>query len=170
MAIKKKGSSFLREPALLRPLPLSMHIVGGSTYVLREDGVPAQIHDLVAVFDSSYKHRLLGPEGVVEVCIQIGGFRTDAQAITMQTNDGREVSFVTSLPAVRLDATHGYSLESNAVFRGFSMVKRERVEVLIRTIKNQRSLSIEHYAYTLTPGPIYLGAGRKPIFLPFEVE
>lgn len=171
MAIKKKGSSILRESAPLRPMPLSMHIVGGAMYVLREDGVPAQIHDLVAAFGPTHKHRLMGPDGVVEVCIQIGGFRTDAQVTTLQSRDGREVSFITSMTYIRTNAEIGYYMtERGGVFLGFSMVKRERVFTEVYVSQVQRSLSIDHYAYTMTPGPIFLGAGRKPIFLPFEVK
>lgn len=172
MPIKpKKGRSILTEPVPLRPMPLSHHIVSGAMYVLREDGVPQRIHDLVAAFDHTYKHRLLGPDGVVEVCLQIGGFRTDAQVTTLQASSGPEVSFVTSMTYIRVNEEIGYYMtERGGVFRGFTMEKRERVYTEVYVSQVQRILSVDHYAYTMTPGPIFLGAGRKPIFLPFEVK
>lgn len=167
MALKHKKTS---SPSLgsLRPPPLSYHSVSGFTWVLREDNTVLRIHELVAGASPCKRYRLQGPEGIVEVQIQIGGFQDKMQVAVMRDEEGREVTFCSTLKHLRLDAQTGYSLECG-VFNGFTVTKGERKCVHLRAIELLRDRSVDHYAYSMTPCAIYLGAGRKPIFLPFEV-
>lgn len=153
----------------LRPMPLSYHSVAGNCWVLREDNTPCRISDL-AVSSSCTKHRLLGPDGVVEVNIQIGAFQDSIQATTMRIKNGPVVTFLTTLPFLRLDANHGHTMTEGCVYLAMQMNKGVREFVEVQVIELHRLKAIEHYSYTLTPCAVYLGAGRKPVFLPFEVK
>ena len=164
---KKVG---LRLDRPLRPPPLSYHSVSGFCWVLREDNTPCRVHELTATASPITKHRLLGPEGVVEVYVQIGGFQSTMQITAMRTDDGKEASFSMTLDHLRLDAEHGYSLEPGTVFNGFQIENGERKYVHIRVDSLQRNIPVDHYAYSITPCALFIGAGRKPTFLPFEVK
>lgn len=154
----------------LRPAPLSYHSVSGTCWVLREDNVACQIHELAATFSERHKHRLLGPTGVVEVCIQIGAFNDRLQATIMQAPDGREISFTTTLDHLRLNPEYGHTMTVGTVYNGFQMKRRVREYVHVRVHELLRNKAIDHYAYSMTPCALFIGAGRKPIFLPFEVR
>jgi hypothetical protein len=154
----------------LRPAPLSYHSVSGFTWVLRENGQPVRIHELVAGAAEENKYRLLGPEGVVEVKIQIGGFQNTMSVTVFSTNDGQhDISFATSITYLRLGQNALMDLTAG-VFNGFRMVNGERVYVEMRATDTMLNKAIDHYAYSITPCALYLGAGRKPVFLPFEVS
>lgn len=152
----------------LRPMPLSYHSVAGNCWVLREDDTPCRISDL-AVSSQCTKHRLLGPDGVVEVNIQIGAFQDSIQATTMRVKDGAVVTFLTTLPFLRLDANRGHTMTEGCIYLALQMNNGVREFVEVQVIELHRPKAIEHYSYSLSPCAIYLGAGRKPVFLPFEV-
>lgn len=168
MPIDPKKTSPLQLRSL-RPMPLSYHSVAGNCWVLREDNTPCRISDL-AVSSQCTKHRLLGPDGVVEVNIQIGAFQEHIQATTMRIKNEGEVTFLTSLPFLRLDANLGHTMTPGCRYLALRMNKGEREFVEVQVNELHKLKAIEHYSYTLTPCAIYLGAGRKPVFLPFEVK
>lgn len=154
----------------LRPPPLSYHSVSGFTWVLRENGQPVRIHELVAGAAHENTYRLLGPEGVVEVKIQIGSFQDTMSVTVFSTEDGDHgISFATSITHLRLGRESLCDMGAG-VFNGFRMVNQERVYVAMRASDIMRNKAIDHYAYSITPCALYLGAGRKPVFLPFEVR
>jgi len=154
----------------LRPPPLSYHSVSGFTWVLRESGQPVRVHELVSAASPDHRYRLLGPEGVVEVRIQIGGFQDKMNVTVFSTADGEtDISFATSITHLRLNREALMDM-TKGVFNGFRMVNGQREYVALQATDIMRNKCIEHYAYTITPCALFLGAGRKPIFLPFEVK
>lgn len=154
----------------LRPPPLSYHSVSGFTWVLREDNQPVRIHELVSSASPDRVYRLLGPEGVVEVRIQIGGYQDRMNVTVFRVADeDADISFATSITHLRLNRESLMDM-SAGIFNGFRMIGNERQYVALTPTDTMRNKVIEHYAYTITPCALFLGAGRKPIFLPFEVK
>lgn len=154
----------------LRPPPLSYHSVSGFTWVLREDNQPVRIHELVSAASPDHTYNLLGPEGVVSVRIQIGGFQDKMNVTVFSTADGEtDISFATSITHLRLNRESLMDMTAG-IFNGFRVINGERQYVALRPTDIMRNKAIEHYAYTITPCALFLGAGRKPIFLPFEVK
>lgn len=153
----------------LRKPPLSMHTVVGGNFVVRaRDMKPVRISELAHTHSANHIHRLLTPAGEREVCIQIGQFQTKGVALRFRDSSGKPHSFVTNLDVIRLDAISGIKPESGCIFNALHVVRGEQ-QFEHLTFEKVVNMTVEHYVYTMTPGPIYLGAGKRPLFLPFEV-
>ena len=84
-------------------------------------------------------------------------------------DEDADISFATSITHLRLNRESLMDM-SAGIFNGFRMIGNERQYVALTPTDTMRNKAIEHYAYTITPCALFLGAGRKPIFLPFEVK
>ena len=84
-------------------------------------------------------------------------------------DEDADISFATSITHLRLNREALMDM-SAGIFNGFRMIGNERQYVALTPTDTMRNKAIEHYAYTITPCALFLGAGRKPIFLPFEVK
>lgn len=152
------------------PAPLSRVVVGGSNWViLAKQRKPVRIVDLAMAFPATHKHLLFTPEGDREVQMQIGPYVTHYQAIRTQTDDNENHTFITSAEGIWLkkqsDLTADAYLTAGVIWS--FRPNEERLHNL--TIKSIGPVSRQGYEYTLTPGSIYLGAGQKPLFLPFWI-
>lgn len=155
----------------LRPPPLGQHTICGGCYVLREDRTAVRLSELATSKPSSHWHHLLGPKGVQKVRVQIGAFGEQTNAIRMRDMNGQVVSFMTSLRALWASERHLIATMQGFVFNGLRVEEGELVHGHhLEVIGDREVHNYVHYSYTMTQSVIYIGAGKKPVFLPFEVS
>lgn len=154
----------------LEPPALSQNTICGGCYVLRPDGSPVRISELAVSKPSNYDHWLLGPKGIETVRLQIGAFGEDAFATRFRDQSGQVISFLTTFDAVQLDDDHSFRLAKGVVLNGFRMEKGERAYEHLEVYEERRHVAnFANYSYTMSKCALFIGAGRKPVFLPFEV-
>lgn len=154
----------------LRPAPLGEHIVCGGCFVIREDNVVVRLNELAMSKPSTHWHRLLGPRGVQEVRVQVGAFGESTNALRMRDNTGQVSSFMTSLRHLWLNDRQRMEVQRGYVFNGARIEQGKLTfEHHLEVIDTRAVCNFAHYAYSMTKCVIYIGAGKKPTFLPFEV-
>lgn len=153
------------------PAPLSQFSFSGMLYVYREDKKPVRLNELAADYPENHLHRLMSPIGPRDVRIQIGAFRTATKTLVFRDGDGKEVKFFTTCSRLRIREGVSYDLSvvRNAVYMGAQYLAEGEIAYEDLYFEKQRDAQVEHYSYSMTPGPIFLGARQGTVFLPFEV-
>jgi len=150
-------------------LPLSSTVIGGANFViLAKSRKAVRIADLFVMKPASHEHLLLTPEGERLVRIQIGGFVEGIEVMRFSDPDGNQHSYLTSAPGIRLSATDHFRYPPG-VLAGMRLLPNKEQELVHMHFNKRTRANIEAYEYTVTPGPLYIGAGKTPTFFPIEV-
>lgn len=153
----------------LRPMPLSQNTICGGCFVLRPNGTPIRVSELAMSKPNNHVHRVLGPDGEIAVRIQIGAFGSEAYALRMRESNGQIVSFMTSIRHVRLNSHHLIEVQPCQVYNGLRFNNGVKEYDHLEVLEVRRITNYAHYSYSLDPCALFIGAGRRPVFLPFEV-
>lgn len=145
------------------------NFVSGSCVVLLTDNTPVRVIDLVGLHGSTTK-TLLGPTGPVEVDLKFSS-PSDNMPVTLMRDDlGRGRKFCLSSSILRIDEQHVMNYSVGNVFRGFKIKDGHRVLTNL-TVESVRVENRFFYPYHIRADlPLFIGAGKNPIFLPFEVR
>ena len=149
--------------------PLSSTVIGGANFViLAKSRKVIRIADLFLTKPACHEHLLLTPEGERLVRIQIGGFVEGIDVMRFSDPNGAQHSFLTSAPGIRLSATEHYRYPPG-VLAGMRLLPNKEHELVHLHFNKRTNANVEAYEYTVTPGSLYIGAGKIPTFLPIEV-
>ncbi len=148
-------------------MPLSSTVVGGTNFVILAKGKkPIRISDLAVQYPATHEHLLLTPEGERLVQLRIGPFVESMAVIRMRDYDGVLHSYLTNAGGVRISDKMVHQGPGEYYASRYTEGEPELIRLVFEKASRKH---VECYEYTMTPGPIYLGTGKRPTFLPFEV-
>lgn len=143
-------------------------VTSGGVYTLRPNNKPVRVRDVASRRVPETK--AIGPEGDVTLRANICRFSEDIYSALLKDEQGKVHRFTTNYMPVYLSRSEFMRMEPGQRFLGFRIINGERVDVLL-TVDSVKCLGQQTYEYALTSdGPIYIGAGKNPVFLPFFVR
>lgn len=152
------------------PAPLSKTKIGGNAKVMLADSRKImRLCDLAVMYPPTKRHLVETPDGPREICIQIGAFVQEFKTVGFMDSDGLAFFLRTDARGVRLDGESLCDFNSSAQFRALIPKGSGLIESILN-IRGVETYRGSMYEYTITPGPIYLGAGKSPHFIPLEIE
>lgn len=141
-------------------------VTSGGVFLLRPNGKPIRVRDVSnkGCIDA------MGPEGPVRVCVDIANFNEKLFAAVLRGPGGAGNYFALNNIPLYLTPSQGRRMTVGEKYKGFRMNKGDREDVVL-TVDVIRFLGRPDYEHVLTAnGPIYIGAGKNPVFLPFFVR
>lgn len=123
------------------------------------------------VTERLHSTRVLGPEGEVLVKSSMTTYSELSATVVMVDETGARYLFSLVEPSIYLTSETSKLLQPGELYAGFRVRDGEVGETVVLRVEGVRNIRKPTYGHTITAGgPIYIGAGKNPVYLPFRAR
>lgn len=123
------------------------------------------------VTERLHSTRVLGPEGEVLVNSSMTTYSELSTTIVMVDETGARYLFSLVEPLLYLTPETSKLIERSDKYAGFRVRDGEIEETVVLQVEGVRNIRKPTYGHTIVAGgPIYIGAGKNPVYLPFRAR